>query len=1142
MTSIKEHIQNFRSQFFKYILYGNMIYVGIIGSILLLLLVMLESIFYFSPTVKLIVIYSSIFSLVAFTLYWFVSSQLIKMEKMESYKINKFAVILGEKLFPNKKDTIINALQLEDGAKKNESQSLANAYIISILKKLQNFDFSLLIFNKNRSKLKLILLSTWIFIMIVFSFNYQLSSDSFSRLTNPTKTFLAPKPFQLLNTTGTLNILGGEKPTIIIKSSISIIDTVFLLLTPTQVSTQKRDSLILKFSSPSANTDEYIFELPELYQDYAYQAVVNARYFWESWDHVTTKVDTIFVTDRPSFEKFLLTVTPPKYSKLERFNQKGNLAAIKSLKGSKVFIDVTSTRELNTAYLSLNDEKVNMVTSYNSASGGFTLLNEGNFIVNLVDKRGITNKDPIAYTLEILPDNSPMINIIAPPPMIELGNEQTIPIHLEVLDDFGFTDLQLAYEIKKPAYIKDNTLVAMFKIEKLEPDSLVQSIKMIWELNDLYLMPDDEVHFHFELTDNDNVSGPKKTISNTFIARVPSLTDLFQSITNSEEQFLKDMSLEFDDVKDLKEEFESLELEMLKEKELNWDQKQSIQNVIEEAKKEIQKLENLSESIEAITNQADKHKLFSPSLLEKFDELSKLISDIMPENMQNNLENLQQALESLDMKSLQEALDELASNMEQIESDLDRYLDIFKRFQAEQKLDEIQKRLQQLFEQQNALSDQIEKLNSDTEPSISQRYAEEQQRNLDEFKNILSLMDEASSLVEPFSDTSSEKLSSLSDSDLSNEAESLLEKSEKSLQKMEYQFAKNMSSASTEKIDDIMQQMRDIQQGFQMETVSEMAQKFENLMLKMLYLSSQEENLKSEVEKTYRNSPRLKDLAARQQIMQDQLQSITNQMMELSKETFAITPEIGRGIGKANLGMQQAKEKLTEKNTTQAGESQNLAMQGLNEAAVGLFNSIENMKKSGSSSGVEQFMQMMQQMAGQQQGLNQQGLQLALGKMAAAAQQQLMQQMMKGQKGIRKSLEQLMNEMRQSGGNELGDLSGIAKEMDEVIKDLQRNQYNQKTQERQQKILSRMLDSQVSMTQRGEKDERKSSSAKLGLIYTGPSGLPTDLGQLEDLTLKALNNSMKAGYSKEHQTMIKRYFNFLSSDNNQPNNAKSLLE
>ena len=66
--------------------------------------------------------------------------------------------------------------------------------------------------------------------------------------------------------------------------------------------------------------------------------------------------------------------------------------------------------------------------------------------------------------------------------------------------------------------------------------------------------------------------------------------------------------------------------------------------------------------------------------------------------------------------------------------------------------------------------------------------------------------------------------------------------------------------------------------------------------------------------------------------------------------------------------------------------------------------------------------------------------------------------------------------------------------MDEVIKDLQKNQYTQTTQNRQQKILSRMLDSQVSMTQRGEKEERKSDTSILGFKYSGPGGLPTDLG------------------------------------------------
>ena len=73
-----------------------------------------------------------------------------------------------------------------------------------------------------------------------------------------------------------------------------------------------------------------------------------------------------------------------------------------------------------------------------------------------------------------------------------------------------------------------------------------------------------------------------------------------------------------------------------------------------------------------------------------------------------------------------------------------------------------------------------------------------------------------------------------------------------------------------------------------------------------------------------------------------------------------------------------------------------------------------------------------------------------------------------------------------------------------------------------------MLDSQVSMTQRGEKEERKSASVKSKIKYEGPGGLPSDLGQRENLALKALNKSMKAGYSKEHQTMIKRYFNSFS--------------
>ena len=78
-----------------------------------------------------------------------------------------------------------------------------------------------------------------------------------------------------------------------------------------------------------------------------------------------------------------------------------------------------------------------------------------------------------------------------------------------------------------------------------------------------------------------------------------------------------------------------------------------------------------------------------------------------------------------------------------------------------------------------------------------------------------------------------------------------------------------------------------------------------------------------------------------------------------------------------------------------------------------------------------------------------------------------------------------------------------------------------------------MLDSQTSMSQRGFKKERKSISYETEVDFNGPGGLPLDLGQRQNLTIEALNKSINAGYSREHQNMIKRYFNSLNQINTQ---------
>jgi len=195
--------------------------------------------------------------------------------------------------------------------------------------------------------------------------------------------------------------------------------------------------------------------------------------------------------------------------------------------------------------------------------------------------------------------------------------------------------------------------------------------------------------------------------------------------------------------------------------------------------------------------------------------------------------------------------------------------------------------------------------------------------------------------------------------------------------------------------------------------------------------------LRSETLSLSKNSSRLKMMAYEQQTIQDQLNQTINQMIDVSKETFSITPQMGKSIGKANNAIEQTKSDITNRNIRKAGQNQHLAMEGLNAAALNLFQSIQQMQASGSASGFEQFLKMMQQMAGKQQSLNQQGMNLTLGQMTASAQQQIMQSMLQGQKSIQKTLQELIKKIQQSGKQEgQGDLAGIAKDMNDVISDL----------------------------------------------------------------------------------------------------------
>ena len=1120
MRSITDHLKRIRKEAvqndfitFAWLLYSILLIIFFVG-------IGYEAIFYLSSSIRLFILKTLLVLGLLIILFVFIINVLIEQNKIKRYSWSQLARSAGKLAFP-KSDVVINAFQLEKSNSIIESNSLSNSYIDGISKKLNRLNLKKLFPTRLAEFWKvinLLILSLGIIMIVLF---WNSTSNAMIRWGHPYHEFEVPKPFNIEGITRNIHLLGGESSPLNFKAFGQVPDSLYLELIPSS-----NDTSILYIMNKDSN-GLYTYEVEEVYEDYRYRAYSPAEHFWQAWDKIITPYYYISVTDRPIMEEFTIKISPPDYSGLSISIQKANQSDVNALIGSSIRIDLKSNRKLKNGYLSLNEKKTPLKIKGKRAAGGFIFKEDALLKILLEDHRGITNQNPIPYHLQIIPDLKPEMNVIQPQPVLELGTEQLIPIQIKIEDDFGFSTLQIGYEIKRPSYIENQSQISIFPIYISDPKVLSQEIKSIWKLNEYNLMPEDEVHYHFELYDNDKVSGPKKSISNTYIAKLPSLGDLFASIEEKEDKMMDDLFMRSNEIDKIQDQLKNLKLEMLKSDKIDWAQKQQIEETLSKIQEETEALKNIAESMEAINQAAEKHELFSDELMLKFSELRELVNEILDPELMTDVDEIKKALDKMNIKDLMKAMENLSSNLDNVEQQLDRFLDIFKRIKAEQKLNETLQRLDKLVEQQEQTNDKIQELNSKSDKKLLEQLSFDEKRNSNEFSNIREIMEEAAKAMDEFDKESSQALEDLVRSRAANETESLMNQTIRQLQKNRKEMAKQKSTSALDNIKNIQSEMNEIKNQFEKNTTQEMALKFQKIMKDLLELSKNQESLEKITRSIPRNSQRLGEMAGKQQFIQGQLTKIVSEIIELSKETFAVTPKIGQGMGMANNHMEEAKKRLAERNGRGAANNQKSAMEGLNSAILAVSQSMNQMQSTGSASGFEQFLKRMQQMSGQQQGINNESMQLALGQLSSSIKEGLMGRLLSQQQQVQKNLQQLMNESKKSGEGGLGDLQGISKEIEDVINDFQKRRYNQQTKERQQRILSRMLDSQKSMTQRGFKEERKAETAN-EIIYEGPSGLPLDYGQRRNLAMEALNQSLKAGYSRDYQTMIRRYFNSLS--------------
>jgi hypothetical protein len=1021
--------------------------------------------------------------------------------------------------FPEVKDDLLNALQLVSIDKTNSlySTSLLDAAFKNVYERSKPIRFESIVDLSKVKKLAIYFFSLLAFCVLLFAFVPGLQAAS-NRLVNFNQEFIPPAKFYFEVYPGNTELTKGEDVDLLIRVKGEVPKKVFLFTR--EESQTNFEEIELKIDS----LGEYKFTIKQLRSSLLYFAKA---------EDVQSEEFQIKVIDHPVMRSLDVKVISPSYSNIPISEQKDN-GNISALVGSNVEVSLLSNKELRSAKIEFEDSTIaELNVQDNFAKGTFRVRKDNSYTIVINDLAGNNNLQPVKYYVKALYDSNPAIELIYPKQDVNLANDSRVPIEVKINDDYGFSKLNLNYKLTSSRYEPAQEKFSSIEVS-IDKKIKEQIVDHIWNLTQLNPAVNDVYSFYLEVFDNDNVSGPKSAKTQIINVRVPSLDEILAEADETQDNVQDEMQETLKEAEELKKELEKIDKDLKQDKQqLTWEEKEKIEQALNKFEKLQDKMESASEQLKQMQNELQQNNLLSEETLEKYMELQKLMDEMTSDEMKKAMQKMQDALEKMNRNQTQDAMNQMKMDEEKFKKSIERTMNLLKRIQIEQKMDEMIKRTENLEQKQNELSEQTEK-SDPSDQKQSDELSKKQEEISKELDRLQEKMDELSEKMSELKDMPNEEMEKLKEEMDKQENEKLSEEASKDLkqnQKQKAQKNQQQLSKNMQKMKESMQQMQEqMQQENQMQTFTDMMRILDNI----LSLSKQQEELKNKLQNVDPNSSQFEENLQKQNEIKKNLNKLLEQMSELSQKTFAISPEMGKALGNANQKMNQSMQSMQNRNGSMATLSQGDAMMHLNEAANMMKSSLESMMQGGSGSGgMMSLMQQLQKMSGQQMDLNNmtQMLQQMQQGQLSPEQQGQMQRLAQQQQMIQKSLEELNKEAKQSGESKKipADLENIVNQMREVVSDMNTEKLSDDLIQKQEKILSKLLDAQKSINERDFEKERKSESGN-NVVRNSPAELNLKNQQGKEKLKDELNRAVQEGYNKDYEELIKKYYEALQQE------------
>jgi len=1042
--------QFIRKYYINKLVRGTLYAVGLLMATFLVFNV-LEYYFYFDIPVRKVMFASYILIAILAVGYWVLlpASKYLGLGKTISH--DRAANIIGDH-FQDVKDRLVNVLQLKRQSEDSLSADLLSASIDQKTESIKLVPFrSAIDLGKNRKYLRYAVPPVLALLVVLFAAP-SIIKDGTHRLINNNVEFEKAAPFAFTFADKAPSVVQFEDYEMDVKVNGDVLPAEAYI---------EVDNFQYRLKKKDQNTYSYRFR--------NVQKTTSFRVYSGT---VSSADQELTVLAKPNLVDFSVKLDYPSYTgrKDEVLDNLGDLVVPEGTKARWTF-NTMHTEKVQMQFVS---QKAKRLDAEEVSAAKFSLsksLRFNDYYKVYIANANVPVGDSMSYTLNVIKDEYPTIGVKE----VRDSSEQSVIYFVgQASDDYGLTSLSFHYSvIDQNGRTKQAKAMPMQGIVGRE-----SQYSHTMDLGTLELEPGDNVSYYFEVKDNDAVNGSKSAKTGVMTFAKPSIEEFEELEDLNEEEIKKNLKDANKNMDKLQEKMRKMREKLLQEKELDWQDKKELEKLLEEQQKMQEKLEQAKQKFDENLKNQEEFKEQSEQIQEKEERLQELFEEALSPEKQELLQKIQEMMQELQKENALEMMEEMEMDNETLEKEMDRLEELYKQLEMEKDVNDLTEELEELAKEQEELAEETAK-----EEKPKEELQEEQEKLNDKMEEIEKDMQELEKKNEEL-----EQPKNLGDDNQEqmDDIQEDMEQSQEQMEKSDSDGASKSQKDAAKKMKQMASGLQSSMEGGEQEQQEEDIKVIRQLLENLVTLSFDQETLVDEISVTSSVTPRYVDLLQEQFKLQDDFQLVEDSLTALATRNDKIESFVLEKVGDVKREMTKAVKELEQRKKPQAADHQRRTMTSLNDLALMLEESMQNMQQSMSSS--MPGSQMCQKPGGKGQGKS--------GKPS--------DKMSEGSKGVGEKLQGMIDKMKKGGKNSAKEFAEAAarqaamrkalqdmkkesqergegtKELDELInemnkieEDLVNKRLDGEMLKRQQDITTRLLEAEKAARQREYDNKRK---------------------------------------------------------------------